>query len=56
VVRGGPGELKAESLKDPFAGGPFSYEKTAGGFRLVSKRLDREGKPLTLEVGRTANK
>ena len=54
VVRGGPGELKAESLKDPFAGGPFSYEKTAGGFRLVSKTLDREGKPLTLEVGRTA--
>jgi len=56
VVRSGPGELRAESLKDPFAGGPFSYEKTAGGFRLVSKTLDREGKPLALEVGTTAKK
>jgi len=51
VVRRGPEALKAEALNDPYAGGPFSYEKTSGGFRLVSKTLEREGKPVTLEVG-----
>jgi len=51
VVRRGPEALRAEALKDPYAGGPFSYEKTAGGFRLVSKTLDRDRKPITLEVG-----
>ena len=56
VVRGGPDQLKAESLKDPYASGPFSYEKTAGGFRLVSKTLDRQGKPVTLEVGPGSSK
>jgi hypothetical protein len=56
VVRRGPDALKAESLKDPYAGGPFSYEKTADGFRLVSKTLDRDRKPVTLEVGQRTSK
>jgi len=56
VVRGGPEQLKAEGFKDPYAGGPFSYEKTAAGFRLTSKTKDRDGKAIVLEVGRTASK
>lgn len=56
VVRSGPEQLKAEGFNDPYAGGPFSYEKTAAGFRLTSKTKDRDGKPIVLEVGRTASK
>ncbi len=56
VVRRDPEALKAESLKNPYAGGSFSYEKTADGFRLVSKTLDRDRKPVTLEVAQRASK
>jgi len=56
VVRGGPEQLKAEAWKDPYAGGPFSYEKTAPGFRLTSKTKDRDGKAIVLEVGRSESK
>jgi len=52
VVRGGPESLKGESLKDPYGGGPFAYEKTPGGFRLASKTNDRDGKPVTMEFGK----
>jgi hypothetical protein len=55
VVGGGPEALKAASLKDLYADGPFSYEKTAGGFRLVSKH-DRDGKPVTLDIGQGPSK
>jgi hypothetical protein len=51
VVRGGPEALKAEAHKDPYADGAFSYEKTPGGFRLISKTPGRDGKPVTLDVG-----
>lgn len=56
VVRSGPDALKRESFKDPYGGGPFSYEKTSGGFRLVSKTLDRDGKPVTMEFGQELSK
>jgi len=56
VVRGGPEVLKAETHKDPYAGGAFSYEKTPGGFRLLSKTTGRDGKPVTLDVGQAASK
>jgi hypothetical protein len=54
VVRHGPDVLKAQAPKDPYAGVPFSCEKTPGGFRLVSKTLGRDGKPVTLDVGQPA--
>jgi hypothetical protein len=54
VVQSGPEVLNTETHKDPYASVPFSHEKTPGGFRLVSKTLDREGKPVTLDVGQPA--
>ncbi len=51
VARHGREALRNESFQDPYGGGPFAYEKTPGGFRLVSKTRDRDGKAVILEVG-----
>ena len=56
VVGRGPEALKADAFKEPYAVRPFSCEKTAVGFRLVSRTLDRDRKPVTLEVGQKASK
>jgi len=56
VCESGEAALSAESHKDPILGGPFQYEKTPHGFRLQSKTLETDGRPLTLEVGRSAGK
>jgi hypothetical protein len=44
-----------EALKnhvDPVAGGQFEYVPFSGGFELRSKLMDRDGKPVTVTVGR----
>ena len=56
AVRGGAEELKAEALRDPHADGAFLFEKTDGGFRLVSKTLESDGKPVTMVVGPEVSK
>ena len=56
VCENGQAALSNETYKDPFAGQPFSYEKTPHGFRLQSKPLDSKEKPLTLEVGHDVGK
>ncbi len=47
----GESVLSKEAFVDPL-GGRLLYEKTPTGFRLESKVTDRDGKPITLEVGR----
>ncbi len=51
VVKKGQSELEREEFRDPYGEGPFKYSKTTGGFTLQSKLLDRNGKPVVLNVG-----
>ena len=48
ILREGPAAAAASA--DPYGEGPFRYEPTADGFRLVSE-LTLEGRPVTLEFG-----
>lgn len=52
VIEGGPEKLAA--IKDPFGDGPFEYRKLDDGFELSSK-LQQDGKPVTLVIGRKAS-
>ena len=51
VCENGEAALSLTSHKDPFTGVPFQYQKTPNGFRLQSKTLEADGKPIALEVG-----
>ena len=50
VVRDGPESIK--SSVDPFGDGPFELTRTANGFELQSKLLDRNDKPVTMRFGK----
>jgi hypothetical protein len=47
----GEAALSLTSHKDPCTGVPFQYQETPNGFRLQSKTLEADGKPIALEVG-----
>ena len=47
--RGGPQRLNAHP--DPFGTSPFACRASGEGFELSSKLLDKQGQPLTLNVG-----
>jgi hypothetical protein len=51
VCEHGETVLSEGIYKDPSTGERFQYEKTQDGFRLQSKTLDFEKKPLTLKIG-----
>jgi hypothetical protein len=54
VVEHGQQALSQEGHRDPFGDGPFKYSAFEGGFELSSKLTDRQGKPVSLTVGRRA--
>ena len=51
VVKDGRSQLERKELHDPYGEGPFEYAKTKAGFKLRSKLLDRQGKPVVLGIG-----
>jgi hypothetical protein len=56
VCLDGQPALSAPAHKDPVTGLPFQYEKTPDGFRLQSKTLAPDGKPIALNIGSAAGK
>lgn len=50
ILRDGNAALNSSS--DPFGDGPFDYQKTAGGFALGSKLMDKNDEPVGLRFGR----
>lgn len=51
VLKDDRSQLERKELHDPYGEGPFEYAKTKAGFKLRSKLLDRQGKPVVLGIG-----